>query len=48
MKFISEERIVFWTVFSLLCIGGSVPLYVFAGGLAYNLIVSFTNRKETK
>ena len=49
MKYISEDRIVFWTVFSLLFVGGSVSLYIFVGGILYNLIVSFlANRALTK
>lgn len=40
---ISEDRIVFWTVFALLIWGHFLALTVFAGGLLYNIIVSLIN-----
>lgn len=44
MKHISEDRIVFWTMFGLLCFSAKVALFIFAGGLAYNLIAQFTTK----
>lgn len=47
MKFIPEDRVVFWTVFALLFWGAKLAVIVFGLGLGYNLIVSIRNRKES-
>ena len=43
MKYIDEDRIVFWTVFAMLCVSMKSALFVFGGGLSYNLAVTAIN-----
>jgi hypothetical protein len=46
VKYIDENRIVFWTVFAVLFFGMKPALFVFGGGMFYNLVVTITRFKK--